>query len=220
MSTMWKLTLAFILGIVMCEFVSGSDPYWYRPLYGWHGIPRSSTPVESLLRGQAALVAANGEASYYNSMAARNYEDAYRQSLENRRLKTEVYFTRKEMAKEYQLKYAEKPRDIEDAKRLAKLAAPARLTEDQFDPFTAQLNWPHVLRRSEYDAVRNKIDSLMQRRTPDDSGDGSPSHTKIRQMTDVMKLLLKENMDLVTPQQYANAKAFLVSLEYEARQQL
>ena len=35
-----------------------------------------------------------------------------------------------------------------------------------------------------------------------------------------MKELLKENMSQVTPQQYANAKGFLVSLEYEARQEL
>jgi hypothetical protein len=60
----------------------------------------------------------------------------------------------------------------------------------------------------------------MSLRTPDDSGDGSPSHTKIRQLAEVMRLLLKENMDTVTPQQYADARAFLVSLEYEARQSL
>lgn len=220
MSAAWKLMLAFVLGLLMCEFVSASDPYWYRPVCVWGNPWRGTTPVESILRGQAAVIEANSQATLNNSLAAKNYEDAYRQSLENRMLHTEVYFTRKEMAKEYALKYAEKPRSAEDVKRLAKLAAPKRLTAEQFDPLTTQLNWPHVLRRGEYEAVRQKIDSLMSVRTPEDSGDGSPTHTKIRQMVELMKMLLKENMETVTPQQYANAKAFLVSLEYEARQSL
>lgn len=219
MSVMWKLMLAFVFGLLMCEFVSASDPVCYRrPVYVWPNPWRATTPVESILRGQAALIQANGQASLLNSMAAKNYEDAHRQSLENRLLHTEVYFTRKEMAKEYELKYAEKPRTEEDVKRLAQLAAPKRLTEEQFDSFTMQLNWPQVLRRDEYEAVRLKIDHLMSVRTPEDSGDGSPTHTKIRQMVELMKMLLKENMESVTPQQYANAKAFLVSVEYEARQ--
>jgi hypothetical protein len=220
MSAIWKLMLAFVLGLLMCEFVSASDPYWHRPIYVWGNPWRATTPVESIMRGQAALLEANGQASLYDSLAAKNYQDAYKQSLENRMLRTEVYFTRKEMAKEYALKYAEKPRDAEDVKRLAKLAAPKRLSPEQFDPLTTQLTWPHVLRRGEYEAVRQKIDTLMSVRTPDDSGDGSPTHTKIRQMVELMKMLLKENMETVTPQQYADAKAFLVSLEYEARQPL
>jgi hypothetical protein len=153
-------------------------------------------------------------------MAALNYQQAYKQSLENRLLQTEVYFTRKEMARDYQQKYAEKPPTLEHVKRIAKVAAPSRLMPQQFDVQSGRLSWPHVLRDSKYDPVRNRIDSLMLSRSAEDSGDGSPSHTKVRQLVEVMKMLLKENMDTVTPQQYANAKAFLVSLEFEARQQL
>jgi hypothetical protein len=220
MSAIWKLMLAFVLGLLMCEFVSASDPFWYRPIGVWGNPWRATTPVESILRGEAAIIEANGIANLNHSLAAKNYQDAYKQSLENRMLRTEVYFTRKEMAKEFAERYAEKPRDAEEVKRLAKLAAPKRLTAEQFDPLTTELHWPHVLRRSEYNAVREKIDSLMSLRTPDDSGDGSPSHTKIRQLAEVMRMLLKENMDSVTPQQYADARAFLVSLEYEARHSL
>lgn len=220
MNVLWKLMVAFVLGMLMCEYVSASDPYGVRSVYVWGNPWRATTPVESILRGQAAMIEASGEASLYRSLAAKNYQDAYKQSLENRLLRTEVYFTRKEMAKEYNSKNVEKPRDAEEVKRLARLAAPKRLSPEQFDPLTARLNWPHVLRRGEYDPVRQKIDTLMSQRTPDDSGDGSPTHTKIRQAVDFMKLLLRENMETVTPQQYANAKAFLVSLEYEARQPL
>lgn len=221
MSVMWKLILAALLGVLMCEVLSASDPFGCRPYYPIWGYPwRGTTPVESILRGQAVLIEAQGQASLYDSLAAKNYQDAYKQSLENQALRTEVYFTRKEIAKEYSLKYAEKPRNAEEVKRLAKLAAPKRLSPEQYDPLTAKLQWPHVLRRGEYDAVRQKIDTLMSQRTPDDSGDGSPTHTKIRHLVELMKMLLKENMEAVTPQQYANAKAFLVSLEVEARQAL
>jgi|694.fasta_scaffold19701_4 hypothetical protein len=221
MSVMWKLILAMLLGVLMCEVLSASDPLGCRPHYPFWGTPwRATTPVESILRGHAALIEAQGQASLYDSLAAKNYQDAYKQSLENQALRTEVYFARKEIAKQYSLKYAEKPRNPEEVKRLAKLTAPKRLSPEQYDPLTAKLQWPHVLRRSEYDAVRQKIDTLMSLRTPEDSGDGSPSHTKIRQCADLMKLLLKENMDTVTPQQFANALAFLVSLEVEARHAL
>jgi len=220
MSVYWKLTAAFLLGLLLCEFVTASDPVVYRPIYGWNFLTHSSTPIESVLRGQAAWLESAGQASYYDSMAALNYQQAYKQSLENRLLRTEVYYSRKEMAKEYQQRYAEKPPTLDDVKRIARVAAPARLTPQQFDTRSGRLNWPHVLRDARYDPVRNKIDSLMVSRSAENSGDGSPSHAKIRQLVEVMKMLLKENMDRVTPQQYANAKAFLVSLEFEARQQL
>jgi hypothetical protein len=220
MSTTFKLTLLGLCGVGLCSLASAQEPVIFQPVYGWSYLDRASTPVEGWFRGRAMAMQAAGQADYYQSLAAINYQQAFEKSLENRKRATEVYFTRKEMAKNYEEKYSKKPPTEEDSKRFAKMLVPPRLTPEQFDPSSGKLQWPHVLRRSSYDPVREKIDRLMQSRTVDDSGDGSPSHTKIRQLVEVMKELLKENMSDVTPQQYANAKGFLVSLEYEARQEL
>lgn len=220
MNTTFKLTLLGLCGVGLCSWASAQEPVIFQPVYGWSYLDRASTPVEGWFRGQAMAMQAAGQADYYQSLAAINYQQAFEKALENRKRATEVYYTRKEMAKTYDEKYSKKPPTEEDSKRYAKMLVPPRLTPEQFDPSSGRLQWPHVLRRSSYDPVREKIDRLMQSRTVDDSGDGSPSHTKIRQLVEVMKELLKENMSEVTPQQYANAKGFLVSLEYEARQEL
>ena len=68
-----------------------------------------------------------------------------------------------------------------------------------------------------YKPLRERIDVLVANRTPEDSGDGSPSQREIASLVDAMKILLRENMDTLSSSQYGNSKWFLVCLDYEMK---
>src|SRR5690349_7696341 len=71
------------------SFVSPSFGYGYGDYgYGYH----ASTFEEGVLRGKAALAQGLGQANYYNSLAAINYQDAYSRSIKNRQAAVDAYF--------------------------------------------------------------------------------------------------------------------------------
>ncbi len=167
------------------------------------------------MQGAASVLQASGQANYANSLAAVNFQEAYRRQLENSRLYVQVFLERREMVRQYLDRYGEHPPTREQLERIAKNALPDRLTADEYDASTGKLVWPHILRDEAYAAFRKKIDGLMASRTPENSGDGSPWQRELHQHIDGMKRVLKQNIDTVTAQQYARAKWFLVSLDYE-----
>jgi hypothetical protein len=57
----------------------------------------------------------------------------------------------------------------------------------------------------------------MANRSADNDGDGSPFQREIASLVDAMKMLLQTNIKSVTDSQYADAKAFLRSLDYEVK---
>lgn len=185
------------------------------PISNWNYQHHASTFEEGYMQGAASVLQATGQANYANSLAAVNFQEAYRRQLENSRLYVQVFLERREMVRQYLDRYGEHPPSKEQLERLAKAALPDRLTTDEYDMSTGKLVWPHILRDDSYKAFRKKIDELMASRTPENSGDGSPWQRELHQMIDGMKRTLKENIDIVTSQQYARAKWFLVSLDYE-----
>jgi hypothetical protein len=60
---------------------------------------------------------------------------------------------------------------------------------------------------------------LIATRSPDNSGNGSPFQQEIALLVDGMNRLLKTNQGFLSATQYADAKAFLRSLDYEVKQQ-
>ncbi|RMF37054.1 MAG: hypothetical protein D6753_18290 [Planctomycetota bacterium] len=181
----------------------------------WTYYRHASTPIEGALRGRAAVIQSAGQAQYLNSVAAMNYQEALRRRIENSALWVKTYYDNKEINRQYREKYAPVPPTKEQWERITEKMLPDRLTAKNFDPVTGQLIWPHVLRTDEYKAIRERIDELLATRTPDNSGDGSPSQREISQLVDAMMMLLKQNIDTLSTSQYASAKEFLRSLDYE-----
>ncbi|MFO1066316.1 MAG: hypothetical protein U0892_20865 [Pirellulales bacterium] len=194
------------------------DPVALVPMNNWSYQHHSSTADEGYLRGAGALVQSAGQANYANSLAAVNFAEAYRRQIENSRLYVQVYLERREMVRAYLNKYGNHPPTKEQLERVAQAALPDRLSNEEYDPASGKLVWPHILRDESYAAFREKIDQLMAVRTPDNSGDGSPWQREMALLVDSLKRTLKQNIDTVTPQQYARAKWFLLSLDYEAKQ--
>ena len=185
------------------------------PITNWSYGHYASTYEEGVMQGAASVLQASGQANYANSLAAVNFQEAYRRQLENSRLYVQVFLERREMVRQYLDRYGDHPPTKEQLERIAKNALPDRLTADEYDQSTGKLVWPHILRDEAYAPFRKKIDELMASRTPENSGDGSPWQRELHQHIDGMKRLLKQNIDTVTSQQYARSKWFLVSLDYE-----
>lgn len=190
------------------------------PINNWSYYRHASTFEEGFLRGSAAVITAAGQKNYLDSVAYVNQQEAVRRRIENGGLYVRTYLENKELNRQYRERYKPVPPTKEQWDRITAAALPDRLSSEQFDPTTGQVVWPHILRMEEYTVLRERIDALMAVRTPDNSGDGSPVQRELAQLIDGMKHLLKANIDKVSASQYAAAKWFLISLDYEAQQPL
>lgn len=182
----------------------------------WSYLGHSSTFEEGYLRGTAAAIEAVGQTNYFNSLAAVNLQEANRMRIENQNLYVRKVLENRELNAQYRARYASVAPSKEEWQRVTEAALPDRLTPEQYDPSTGRLVWPHILRTEQYQAFRDRIDQLFASRTPDNSGNGSPAQRELATLIDGMKFLLKNNIDNVSASQYASAKWFLLSLDYEA----
>lgn len=188
------------------------------PINNWSYQRHASTAAEGFLNGQANVIQSVGQANYFNSLAAVNYQEARSKAIDNHKKYVTTYYETRLYNKEMRDRYAKKPPTKEEWERITAAALPDPLTTQQYDRAAGRIVWPHILRVSEYDAFRNRIDELVFARSPENDGDGSPFQREMASLIDAMKMLLKTNIHSVTETQYADAKAFLRSLDYEAKQ--
>jgi hypothetical protein len=187
------------------------------PIHNWSYQQHSSTATEGFLRGRASVIESAGQMNYLNSVAAVNFQEAIRRRIENHNLYVRKYFENQELNRQYREKYAPIRPTEEQWKRIAESALPARLKLEELDPATGRIVWPHILRGEEYRALREPIEEVFATRTPDNSGDGSPSQRELAPLIDGITMLLKSNSHTVSSSQFAAAIWFLRSLAYEAR---
>jgi hypothetical protein len=192
--------------------------------YGWddygYAYGHASTLEEGWLRGLASLAAAQGEGNYYNSLASINYQQAYSQYAKNCELATETYFKIKQTNKAAREAMRPDPLTYAQYVSLAKKAAPARLTQYEYNRSLGRLNWPDVLAGDEFAPERNAINEAFASRSHSDVGAGSNFYVEIRQLSTSLQAKLKEKVQELDMAQYVAAKKFLVSLSYESMQPL
>lgn len=208
----------FLLSLVIAPLVfAQGGAVVAPPIVNWSYVGHSSTFEEGYLRGSAAVIQSAGQANYMNSIAAVNYQEATRKQIENQGLYVRNNIKNRELVHQFRERYRPSAPTQEEWQRVTEASLPDRLTTDQFDPITGKLIWPYILRSEEYRAFRERIDAIYSNRTPDNSGDGSPSQRELASLIDGMKMLLKSNINTVTLSQYASAKWFLKSVDYEAQ---
>lgn len=185
------------------------------PITNWTYYRHASTAEEGFLRGQAAAIQAVGEANYTSSLAAVNYADATRRQIENSRLYVKTIIENREQIRDHREKYSKPLLSKETLEEYVRKSLPDRLTKEQYN--NGKLTWPHILRMDAYTALRERIDVLVASRTPEDSGDGSPSQREIHSLVDATKRLLADNINGMSSSQYGNALWFLNSLDFEMK---
>jgi hypothetical protein len=184
------------------------------------GYRHASTYEEGVLRGYADLTRAGGEANYWHSLAANNWQDAYSKYLQNQEAKVETYFRKQAINRA--AREATRPQRLstEQLAILAKKQAPDRLGNHQYDRSLGRLNWPAVLQNDAFAAEREILDAAFAARTPGDAGVSSSFSSGVRQLTTSMQSTLQANMASMHQMEYLAAKKFLAGLAIEAQQPL
>jgi hypothetical protein len=212
---------AVALGVV--GLASGQVYSPYAGLYGGsggYGYSHASTLEEGVLQGYAALTQSTGQANYFHSLAAVNYQQAYSQYLKNRASAVETYFYVKKYNREARQDYAPRRFTTEQLAVLARKAAPERLSEREYDRTIGRVYWPAALQGNEYAAERDALERAFRNRSPAEDGAGSEFYGQVRQLTSRFDEKLKTHLDDLDAPQYVAAKKFLMSLAYEAQQPL
>lgn len=181
--------------------------------YGYH----SSTLEEGWLRGLGALAASQGQANYLNSLANINNQDAYTKYIQNRQKATDTYYYMRQTHRAYREAEAPQRFTREQYASLAKKAAPAPLTEAQYERTLGRIEWPAVLEGDEFKAERNALDRAFALRSPGDSGPSSVFYSNVHELTDSLQAKLKSKLGDLDAAQYVAAKKFLLSLAYESQ---
>jgi hypothetical protein len=184
--------------------------------YGYH----ASTFEEGVLRGRAALAQGLGQANYYHSLAAINYQDAYSRAIKNRQQAVDAYFYAQQ-ANRAARQAQQSPRlTPEQYVALARAEAPERLSEQEYNRSFGRLDWPAAFNAYEFNDERDELDRAFAARSPNDAGPASEFYASVRQLTSKLDAKLKTQIDVLDSAQYMAAKKFLLSLNYEAQQPL
>ncbi|WP_153556523.1 hypothetical protein [Roseimaritima sediminicola] len=199
---------------------SGSEGYAPAIAYpdnGFSWLHHASTAEEGMLRGAAAFVEAAGKGNYYHSIAAMNYQEAYRRAIENTVHRAEAYYARRDLWSDHQERYRRKPLDMEGYEKLAAARSPARLTGDQYNPESGAIRWPYPLDSAVFAEHRKRVEGLLSDRSVDNSGWGSRNFEMIRREVAAMKEVLEAGRQTLDLNSYINALEFLESVEWEGR---
>jgi hypothetical protein len=185
-----------------------SDFSWLR---------HSSTATEGRLRGAANFVESAGKGNYYHSLAALNYQEAYRRALANAVYRADAYYARQDLWFDHQEKYRRKPLDLEGYQKLAASRSPNRLTTEQYDAESGAIRWPYPLDGDAFSGSRKEVQKHLSERSVENAGWGSRNYADLRQHVEAMRSLLDSARESLAPDQFVLADSFLDSVLWEGR---
>jgi hypothetical protein len=163
------------------------------------------------------MMRAQGYENLQNSEAAKNWEDAKTQEIQNRLRWTETYFEMRKVNREAKAAEQGPPVTQEQAIRMAKMAAPPRLGSTQLDPVTGHVEYPPVLMDDIYTEYRKRLDKFFADRA---ASGGSVQYGEMREFQSTVSQfidVLKQNVKNYPAGDYGRARTFLDSLAHEAR---
>ena len=209
--------LTLTIGFAGLSNAQSDGPAIAAPITNWEFVDHSSTFGEGMQRGYASVLRGAGELAYMDSLAAINYQEAFKKALENRVAYTKAAMDIKAMRAEYRERYAPRPFVGEARKRAIEYYLPKKLTATQFNSDTSEIVWPHILRQAEFAPLCNEINQVFKSRTFENSGDGSPTQLTIDKLTKSLAALLRENINSMSAEQYIYASEFIRSLNLEGK---
>jgi len=189
--------------------------------WGWGGMGMgggyASTAQQAADYGMSQVVRSQGYANLKNSEAAKNWEEAKTQEIQNRMRWTETYFEMRKTNREARAAEDGPPVTQEQAIRMAKMTLPSRLGSTQLDPVTGHIEYPMVLQDDIFAPYRQELDTLFARRA---STGGSLQYEEFKEIqSTVSKFIdvLKEHVGDYAAGDYGRARSFLNSLAQESR---
>ena len=225
-----KLIIAFTLAALLLAATSPSFAYrrgrggygcgGYGG-FGYGGMGAGSTAAGSFLAGAAMYTQGAGQYNLYTSMAAKNYQDAYGQWMDNQKKREQTYFDMRRMNASYRAEMeAQRSHPTSDQiVAFNKSRDPERLSAEKYDAAKGVLNWPPVLKEPEFAAQRDKLESLFAERMsdPGNAGLGTHNYRDTQRVVNDMHDALHAKLDQISADEYIAASKFLRSVGYESR---
>ncbi len=167
--------------------------------------------------GISQVVRAEGYTNLKNSEAAKNWEEAKTQEIQNRMRWTETYFEMRKTNRDARAAEEGPPVTQEQAIRMAKMAAPPRLGSTQLDPVTGHIEYPMVLQDDVFKPYRAELDKLFSQRAASGGSMQFEEYKEIQQTVSKFIDVLKQNVGNYPAGEYGRARTFLDSLAQESR---
>ncbi len=181
--------------------------------YGWGG---GGTAAGNYAQGMSQVIRAQGQFNKDNAEAGIKYEEARTKYIDNKKKWTDTYFAMREQNQSKQAEKFERSRhSTETLTQAARSGVPRPLSTETFDPITGRIAWPEILQTTEYMALREDVEHLLELRASTSGGGGYASkiHTDVEQMI----ALLKSNIQNLPSNDYIIARKFLDSLAFTVR---
>ncbi|GAA5505808.1 hypothetical protein [Novipirellula caenicola] len=183
---------------------------------GLFGDDEASTAQGDILESSGDYARGLGKGALLRSMSAVQLQRALEMRLQNREESVEQYYELQELRADSQPD-ARGTIDDEKARRLAKQAAPDRLSENQINRQTGQLYWPKPLDHDALKPYRKPIEETLAKRS-------SPGHTyrrmdylKVQRMIDLMRESVESIQDKLDSNEVVALKGYLDQIAYDAR---
>jgi hypothetical protein len=213
---------------VFSQYTPGGGSAPYQPAvpsasesYGGYGggyyYGGGTTAAGSAMQGMASVVNAAGNYNLSTSAAAVNMTQAQKQGIENYNSAVTTYYQTREMNQAYQKSQRGPPPSAEQLNRLAQKGAPKPLESQQLDLVTGQIAWPELLKGSDFSAPCAEMQKAFAWR----AHYGAFNYEQLAKVEATATAMLNQLKGMVKdadPMAYSQAKNFIESLAYAARQ--
>jgi hypothetical protein len=191
-------------------FVVGGGYGGYRA--GYH----ASTAFEGAARGFADYMRSQGQFNLSTAEAAVAASQARQQEIDNYQQWVDAYHNTRRKIREYRAAERRPRATAEDLIRYAQRARPDRPSPSELDALTGRVSWPVLLRHEAFAEHRTALGELFQKRAMDRHLQ-TEHYLAIQEAIDAFESELKSRVRQLPLQDYASAKRFLRSLDYEAQ---
>jgi hypothetical protein len=178
---------------------------------GYYSSP--GTAAGSAMNGMANVISAQGNYNLATSAAAINMTQARRNEIQNAQLYTDAYFQMRATNRAARKAEAGPPATMEQLARIAHSGAPRPITEKELNPESGQINWPTALQQKTFDKQRAELEEVVLKQVRY-GGLSFADQMQARNAIETMFAGLKENIETLPPQQYADSRSFLNSMIY------
>jgi hypothetical protein len=191
----------------------------------------ATAPAQDLYKSHAEMISASAlskqaDAKMVEAMAAygkaqaevaKLLQEIREKAAHNDLLEAETYYKKRAQYHAYQSTKREKPVSAETYAKIARKSAPAELVSYHYNRESGDLRWPTLLKGATYDALRRRIDGLLEHRTREDSGAGSENCSQVLAVLDALKTALRNNIRRYTSTDYRAARNFLAGVALEVK---
>ncbi len=177
----------------------------------------ASTAGQAAAYGMSEMMRAQGAQNLENSEAAKNWQNAKTEEIQNRMRWTETYFEMRKSNRAARAAEAGPPVTQEQAIRMAKMKAPPRLPSTQLDPVTGHIEYPIVLKDTVFAPYRTELDKLFANRAASGGSLQYEDYQEIQRTVSKFIDVLKDNVSKYAAGDYGRARTFLDSLAHESR---